>query len=380
MAGRRGHGEGSIYKDQDGRWRAVLDLGWLNGKRHRRYFSGATRREVQAQLDQARRLHDQGTLATGPRQTVEQFLQHWFTEVKRPKVEPGTYERQETILRLHLLPALGKRPLAKLTPQEIQGFYSQKLAAGYAPGSVRQMHAVLSNALNTAVRWDLIPRNPASLVDLPKLTKPEAEVLDAEPARRLLRIAVDDRLEALFVLALTTGMRQGELLGLRWQDVDFEAGLLHVRQKLQRVRRQVLEGPPKTAAGRRTIELSRLGADALRRHRVRQAEERLQCGPAWGRPDLVFTTTSGQPINACTVRNWHFPRLLRRAELPKLTFHRLRHSFATLMLSRGESISVVQQLLGHSSPSITLGVYRHILPGEQRGAIDRLAALLEGEG
>jgi integrase len=115
-----------------------------------------------------------------------------------------------------------------------------------------------------------------------------------------------------------------------------------------------------------------------RRHRARQAEERLALGPEWARPDLVFTTTSGQPINACTVRNWHFPRLLRRADLPKMTFHQLRHSFATLLLSRGESVSVVQQLLGHSSPSITLGVYRHVLPGEQRGAVERLGDLLEG--
>jgi integrase len=379
MAGkRRGHGEGAIYKQGD-RWRGVLDLGWQGGKRQRKYFSGTTRREVQQALDEARRRHEQGALALGPTQTVAQFLADWFEQVKRPKVEASTYERQETVLRLHLIPALGKRPLPKLTPQEIQGFYAQKLADGYAPGTVRQMHAVLSNALNTATRWGILPRNPAALVDLPKLAKREAQVLNAEPARKLLQAARGERLEALIVLALTTGARQGELLGLRWQDVDFDAGQLHIRQKLLRVQRQVVENAPKSASGRRTIDLSRLGADALRRHRTRQAEERLQVGAAWGRPDLVFTTASGQPINACTLRNWHFPRLLRKAALPKLTFHQLRHSVATLMLSRGESINVVQQLLGHSNVAMTLGVYRHVLPGEQRGAVERLGELLAGE-
>ena len=141
------------------------------------------------------------------------------------------------ILRRHLIPALGKRPLPKLTPQEIQAFYAQKLADGYAPGTVRQMHAVLCNALNTATRWGIIPRNPAALVDLPKLAKREVPVLDAEPARKLLQAARGERLEALFVLALTTGARQGELLGLRWQDVDLDGGQLHMSPGTRRLRR-----------------------------------------------------------------------------------------------------------------------------------------------
>src|SRR5262249_15840352 len=156
----------------------------------------------------------------------------------------------------HLIPAFGSRPLAKLTPQEIQACYTRKLADGYAPGTVRQYHAVLCNALNTAVRWGLLVRNPAALVDLPKVPRREGQVLDAEPARRLLEAARGDRLEALYVLALTTGMRQGELLGLRWDAVDLDTGMLHVRRKLLRARRQLVENAPKTESGRRSIDLS----------------------------------------------------------------------------------------------------------------------------
>jgi integrase len=217
-------------------------------------------------------------------------------------------------------------------------------------------------------------------VDLPKLAPREAPVLAAGPAQRLLQAARGERLEALFVLALTTGARQGELLGLRWEDVDLEGGLLHIRRKLLRVQRQLVESAPKSASGRRTLVLSRLAVEALRRHRARQSEERLQVGAAWARPDLVFTTARGEPLNACTLRNWHFPRLLRKAGLPKLPFHGLRHSVATLLLSRGESINVVQELLGHSSPGLTLRVYRHVLPGEQRAAVERLTALLDSTG
>src|SRR5262245_35710901 len=164
---------------------------------------------------------------------------------------------------------------------------------------------------------------PVLLVDLPKLPRREAQVLDAEPARRLLETARGDRLEALYVLALTTGMRQGELLGLRWDAVDLDRGVLHVRRKLLRTCRQLVENAPKTESGRRSIDLSQPALEALRRHRTRQLEERLVLGSAWGRPDLVFTTTSGQPLNACTVRNWYFPRLLKRASLPTMRFHEL---------------------------------------------------------
>jgi integrase len=377
MAGRRGHGEGSIYKDKDGRWRGVLDLGWQGGRRKRKYFSGATRRDVQQQLDEARRQHEHGTLATGPRQTVEQFLVHWLEAVQRPKVEPSTYAREEGIVRHHLVPAFGKRPLVKLTPPEIQAYYAYALATS-APSTLRLYHAVLHGALDVAVKWGLIARNPADLVEPPKVPKKEHVVLDEAPARAFLRAAEGHRLEALFILALTTGMRIGELLALQWSAVDLERQRIVVERKLLFIRRDLIEGAPKSQAGRRIVELCPLAVDALRRHRVQQAEVRLRA-PEWPRPDLVFTNYSGRPLHGQNVNGEDLPRLLRRAGLPKMTVHELRHSMITLMLSRGESVSVVAQMVGHSNVSMTLGRYRHILPNEQRAAVERLGALLTGE-
>jgi integrase len=378
MLGRRGQGEGSIYKDHGGRWRAVIDLGWADGKRQRKYLSGQTRREVQAKLDAARRDYQQGLPLAPEHLSLEQFLLRWLEDVQRLKVEPSTYAREATVIRKHLIPAFGKRPLAKLTPQEIQAYQARALRT-LAPKTLRLHHSVLHNALATAVRWGIIARNPAALVELPKLQQRERRVLDAEPARRLLRAARDDPREALYVLALTTGMRIGELMGLQWDAVDLDAGALTVQRKLLHLGKQVIEGPPKSTAGRRRIELHRLAVNALRRHRDRQREQQRAAGGEWARPDLVFTTDSGQPQRGSIITGHFLPQLLERAGLPRLTFHELRHSMITLMLSRGESISVVAQMVGHSSVAMTLAVYRHILPNEQRAAVERLGDLLAAD-
>src|SRR4051812_1061999 len=175
MAGkRRGHGEGSIYQGNDGRWRAVVDLGWQNGKRHRQYLSGNTRKEVQEKLKVALREQQQGVAPAPQRQTVGQFLETWLQDVRGPKLEPSTYTRYAVIIRRHLIPALGKRPLAKLTTAEIQGYYAH---ARLAPTTVRLSHAIFRSALETAVQWDLLAKNPATRVELPKLPQRDLRVL-----------------------------------------------------------------------------------------------------------------------------------------------------------------------------------------------------------
>jgi integrase len=374
MAGkRRGQGEGSIFQAQDGRWRAVVDLGWQNGKRHRQYLSGNTRKEVQDKLKIALREQQQGVTPAPQRQTVGQFLETWLRDVRGPKLEPSTYSRYEVTIRRHLIPALGKRPLAKLTTAEIQGFYAH---TRLAPTTVRLSHAIFRSALETAVQWDLLAKNPASHVELPKVPQRDLRVLDSDAARQFLQAAQGDPREALYITALTTGMRIGELLGLRWADLDVDAGVVHVQRKLLHLGKRIIEGSPKSAAGRRRVELDRLAVDALRRHRARQLELRLQLGADWARPDLVFTTETGRPQRADTVTCHYLPRLLQKAGLAKMVFHDLRRSMITLMLSNGESISVVSQMVGHSNAAMTLSRYRAILPNEQRGAVNRLGALL----
>jgi integrase len=262
--------------------------------------------------------------------------------------------------------------LAKLTPQQIAACYGDLLAKGLAPRTVQYAHAVLHRALDQAVRWNLIVRNPTDAVDAPRPQRKEIAVLNAEQAQRFLDAAKGDRLHALYVLALMTGMRQGELLGLRWQDVDLGAGSVSVRRTLVRTSQGWSWAEPKTAKGRRTVALPAIAVEALRQHRIKQLEERLRAGSIWDDHDLVFPNHTGKPLERQNVVKRSFRPLLNRAGLPA---NRLRHSAATLLLLLGEHPKVVQERLGHSTIGVTMDTYSHVLPDMQRKAADRLDTL-----
>ena len=364
----RGNKEGTIYKRQDGRWSAQLTL--PGGKRRTLYAK--TREEVSRKLTAALRDREDGLPAPSERQSIAQFLNDWL-ETAKPTIRPSTHRRYEEYVRLHVLPALGRVRVSALTPQHLQKLYAQKLKDGLSPTSVAHLHAVLHRALSQGVRWGVVSRNVAQAVDPPRIQRKEFQALNAEQAKRLLGAARGDRLEALYVLALTTGMRQGELLGLRWQDVDLEMGALQVRVTLQR---GGTLGEPKTDKARRQIILVEIAMDALGRHRNNQWQERIGAGAAWADHDLVFTNTLGGPVDANNLRKRSFPALLRRAGLPRIRFHDLRHSAATLLLSLGTNPKVVQEVLGHSQIGVTMDVYAHKLPTMQRDAMADLNRLL----
>jgi integrase len=379
MAGkRRGHGEGSIYQDAQERWRAVVDLGWVNGKRDRKYLSGKTRREVQQKLTAALRDQQQGLPLAPERQTIERFLLSWLDDVAQPSVRPRVFIRYRELLTLHAIPTLGKRPLTKLQPQEVNSLYAKKRSEGLSAQTVTHLHRVLHRALSYAVRWNLVPRNVCDLVDPPRVTRPEGQWLNPEQARCLLAAASGDALEALYVLALTTGMRQSELLGLKWGDVDLRSGALQVRRALQRVPgRGFVEAEPKSAKSRRYITLTPLGIDALRNHRARQNEQRLAAGPLWEDRDLVFCNSTGRPLEHGNLLRRSYQPLLGRARLPKVRFHDLRHSTASLLGSLGVPAKVIQEIMGHSQIGVTMDVYSHTMPGMQADAMARLNDLLQ---
>lgn len=288
-----------------------------------------------------------------------------------------TYEGYERTLRLHVIPEIGSVRLARLTPQALSLLYQRLLDKGLSARTVQLTHAILHRALRQALRWRLIPVNPADAVDAPRPERREFRVLALEEVRRLLEATRGDRLEALYAVALTCGLRQGELLGLRWQDVDLDAGTLAVRQQAMRVQGRWVFPEPKTAAGRRSVTLPALTVGALRQHRARQNEERLQIGPAWqDELDLVFTNAIGGPIEKQNLVRRSFRPLLERAGLPRVRFHDLRHSAATLLLAGGIHPRVVQERLGHSTISVTMDIYSHVLPTLQRDAAERLDRLL----
>ncbi|MBT9260205.1 MAG: site-specific integrase [Clostridiales bacterium] len=244
--------------------------------------------------------------------------------------------------------------------------------------TVRIIHAILHKALAQGVKWGLSARNPAEAVDRPRIQRREMPTLSAAEVHAFLAAAKEDRLYALYVLAITTGMRQGELLGLRWGDVDLKAGRLYVRRQLVWLRNvEPTLSEPKTAKGRRTVELPGLAVEALRQHRKQQAKERLLAGPAWRDQDLVFTTQLGTPIHPSNLRTRSFQPLLKKAGLPLIRFHDLRHTHASLLLAAGVHPKLVQERLGHATVGITLDVYSHTTPSLHRQVAGILEDLLQ---
>lgn len=368
---RRGNAEGSIYKRADGRWCAAVTL----PRGRRKAYYGRTRQEAASKLTAALKASQDGLPLVGERQRVGEYLTGWL-ESARPSLRPRTWERYRQYVTLHALPEIGHLSLARLAPQHLQALYANRLEAGLSPMSVRHLHGVLHRALGQATRWGLVARNVASLVSPPRAERREMRTLSPEQARAFLEAAEGDRFEALYVLALTTGMRQGELLALAWGDVNLDAGTVRVRGTLQRTRDGLTVTEPKTAASRRQVTLGRAAVDALRRHRVAQAEERLRLGAAWEDNDLVFPNEVGRPVDAGNVVGRSFLPLLRRAGLPPMRFHDLRHSAATLLLGQGVHPKIVSEMLGHSTVGITLDLYSHVTPTMQRQATEAMDAAL----
>ena len=373
---KRGHGEGSIYQRSDGRWAATITL----EGRKRKTFYGKTRKEVAAKLNKAIQEQKQGILATGPQQTLEQYLTRWLEEVHRPTIRESTYLNYRRFLNNHILPALGHIYLNKLTPQLVQSFYTQKLQEGLAPGSVRDMHMVLHKALENAVRWRLIGRNVCDDVSPPKLVKYEAQTLTQKQAVRLLEAARGHRLGALLTVALATGMRRGELLGLQWQDINFEDRSLQIRRSMVRLGKEgIVESQPKSLKSRRKVVLPQFVVEVLKQHRTRQLEVRLRAGTAWEENDLVFCNGFGRFFDQGQL-HVEFQKFLKEAGLPPIRFHDLRHSAASFLLAMGVHPKVVQEILGHSVIGTTMDTYSHVLPSLQREAMDKMNDLFGQSG
>jgi integrase len=369
---KRANGEGSIYlRKSDGRWSASISL--PNGAR--KHFLHKDRDEVARQLRAALKSQDDGLPIITERQTMAQFMQRWLNAAK-PSLRVRTWDRYEQLVRLHVTPDIGKVQLANLTPLHLQKLYSKKIDAGLSSTTVHHLHAMLHRALKQAVRWNLAQRNVADFVDAPRVAHHEIATLSAKQASDLLAEAQGDRLEALYVMAVTTGMRQGELLGLRWKDVDLDRASVQIRGTMQATKDGLKLAETKTRGSRRPVMLPLRTVEALRRHRAAQVEERLRIGASWEDNDLVFANEVGKPIAAGNLLKRSFEPLLMRAGLPRMRFHDLRHSAATLLMEQGVHAKVVQEMLGHTRISTTLDLYSHVTPTMQRQAADAFDAIL----
>jgi integrase len=353
--------------------------------RRRQHSKGGyrTKKECQAALNDALAALRFGTFVESSKRTVASYLlDEWLPAMQPPRVRPSTWLSYQRNLERHVIPALGEIELQRLTPAHLTGFYRSLLTGGRLDGrgglsakSVKNIHGALHPALKDAVRWGYVTRNVADAADPPKVVTPEMQVWSPAQLRTFLTYVRGDRLHAAWMLFATTGMRRGEVAGLRWVDVDLAASRVTPRKPRVEVNYKVHVSEPKTAKGKRSLALDPATAAALREHRARQAEERLIVGPGWQDSGLVFTWGDGRPLHPERFSRW-FERLAREAGLPKIRLHDVRHSYVTAALAAGVPAKVVSERLGHANIAITMDTYSHVLPGMDERAASVVARLI----
>ncbi|WP_329562230.1 tyrosine-type recombinase/integrase [Kitasatospora sp. NBC_01266] len=398
----RANGDGTVYQRKDGRWEAAGYVLAVGDTRKRVRVYGSTRKDALTKLTEKIATSNRGVPAPSAQGSVAAFLTYWLETVAVHRLRENTHTRYTACTRLYLIPGLGRKKLAKLTAKDVRTWLDQLrvtcqccargldaareqpqcCATGtccrrwLSPLTLAYVHSVLKSALEHAVREEEIPRNVARNVRMGTPRPRRFEPLTTEEARALLTATDGHRLSALFELALRTGLRKGELLGLRWEDLDLTGGTASIRRTLQRTNSAGLTAlPTKTHSSERRIALPTECLHSLEQHRERQAHERGAAGAAWKASGYVFTRPDGSPIEGATLTR-HFNALLRRATLRRIRFHDLRHSAATLLLEQGVELVVIKELLGHAHIGVTATVYAHVRLRLQRDAIDLLSNAL----
>lgn len=365
---KRGQNEGSIYERGDGRFAAVISL--PGGRRKTLY--ARTKREALAKLRDFQLKMEQGLADLDSAQNLETYLKHWLEDVAQTRVKRSTYEGYEQLMRTRVVPVLGKKKLSEVTGQHIQALLAELSRRGMAPSTVLKTRMVLHSAFKQAVRWRLILRNPVDDTDPPKRRRIELRTLSPEEVRRLVEAAPEPVFRALFALAATAGLRRGEVLGLKWSDLNLEAKTMSVRRSLFRAKGggYLLE-EPKTSRARRLVRLTSFAVEELRELRIVQEAARKAAAELWHDGDFVFASSVGTPLQEHRL-SVAYKATLTRAGLPDVRFHDLRHTAATVAMESGVHAKVVQEMLGHANISITLDIYSHVTPDMQEEAVEKL--------
>ncbi|GAA1289765.1 site-specific integrase [Streptomyces javensis] len=405
MAGRNVNGEGTIVQRKDGRWHGAAYVLTPDGTYKRRFVYGKSWDDVHEKLTRLKADSQSGIPVVTSKLSLGEFLTYWLANVARIKVRPSTYAAYETLVRIYLAPGLGKKKLARLTARDIRTFLATtartcqccaqgkdkarperkrrccalgKCCESYpSDRTVRFLLVLLRAALEHAVREDELPRNVAKNVELGMGTKSEIEPLTVEEGRRLLAEARGNRLWAAYELAVRIGLRRGEVLGLRWKDVDLADGTVTIRQTLQRVGGELLIAAPKTQRSARRVALPAECVTALRARRAQQHGDRLAAGDKWkdNGSNLVFTTKNGTPIEPRNL-NRAFTLLCDKAGVRQVRFHDLRHTCASLLHEQGADARMIMEVLGHSSIRVTMDIYTFVRLDSQRSAFDRVGDAL----
>jgi len=363
----RGKKEGSLSRRPNGHWRAQISR-----EDRRISHDCSTKVEAQEWLRKMQTQLDYGYDYLGGRNRLGQYLQEWIL-TSRLALRQKTADQYERVIRKHIIPRIGSIALKNLNLARIEQFYAELLQDGVGIRTVRIIHSILHRALNKAVRYDLIVKNPAHGAALPKYRHPEMKFLDETQVPVFLVAAKGSPYEALYYLAITTGMREGELFGLQWSDLHWSDGLLYIQRQSQRVAgKGWWFEEPKTRSGKRLVKLGENTLQKLREHRARQQWQKVMAVERWQEHDLIFPSSIGTPGDPSNLRK-DFLNVLQRAGLPKIRFHDLRHTAASLMLNRNIPAIVVSKRLGHAKPSTTLDIYGHLMPEGQ----DEAARLMD---
>jgi integrase len=370
---KRGNGEGNLRLRDDGRWQASTLVAAADGTRKRHYVYGASRAEVQGKLDDIRQRVRGGQPAVDVGVTLGAYLDRWLID-GLAEHKATTRENYTLMVRKHITPAIGSIRLDRLSPLDVQSLVNAKRAT-HSASTVRLIFSVLHRALEQAVEWELMARNPAAKVKRPKAGEPHDRFLSPEEAAQLLATARGTRLYALVAVALSIGLRRGEALALRWSDVDLDGGSLTVRRTLSRVGNGLTFTTPKSGKSR-TVPLPAPSLRILQEHRQALIAERLALGPAWTDLDLVFPSRLGTAAEPRNVQR-EFHALVARAGLPAARFHTLRHSCGALLVAQGVHLQVIAEILGHSDIRVTSAVYAHVGERLQRDAAERMASALD---
>ena len=379
MAKKRANGDGSIRKRKDGRWegRYVVGHDPVTGKMISRNVLGKTQAEVKEKLRAAIENSKRLDYTQTGKYTVGQWMNEWFEAYAKVKVRPSSHQTYKGYIENHIKPNIGDIPIEKLTSLQLQKFYrllltegrvprikSEKQPKGLSAKTVRNINQVISSAMDMAVRHKLILTNPTEGCELPKVEHREMKTLPAEQLGAFLREAKESGVYELYYMDLATGLRRGELLGLKWEDIDLQNGIIHVRRQVARVDGEVKEMPLKTKNSYRNISIS---SDAVAMLTEMEAHRS---------SDYVFPSSTGGPISPDSVNNM-LHRVLKRAGLPSIRFHDLRHTFATLALQNGVDIKTVSGMLGHFSAGFTLDTYAHVTTSAQKEAAKTMGNVLK---
>jgi integrase len=368
MAGkRRGHHEGSVYFDKSRtQWVAAITIS--PGKRKKFYFE--KKADALKKKNEALRELEQGTLPTGNQRKLGEFIESWLENVHKENLRISTYVKYKKLVK-YIVADLGEVWLQKLSAEQVQQFYAKKRKDGLSSKTVHEIHGVLHLALKHAVRWNYVSRNVCDLLDSPRVVSRKGTPLSVEQARKLVESLKGHRLELVVLTAIITGMRRGEILALRWSDIDMTRRVLVVLRTVDYIYPYgYVENEPKTKTGKRRIDLPEFFIKMLKQHRIKQERQRLKIGDKWENRDLVFADMTGGYMSPAHLDD-DFGKIVKDAGLPHLPFHDLRHSAATILISMGIHPKVIQELLGHSDISITLGIYGHLFPSMGQGVAEK---------